>query len=208
MLQRCVVGDQLLDLVLGEIPDPQLAARRHVPCHRAQLPGHEPRQGRLTVAVSTQKRDPVIGIDPEIQLREHGRVGHIADSCIIGHDQWRAQFVRVGEIKPQGRIFHGGGNRFHPCQSFHAALGLFGRVGLIAPAIHIGLQLGALVFLAPPHGLDLAQTLGTLPFEGVVPARVQRRLAALHMQNVIGDIVQQISLMTDDDHGGGIGPQE
>jgi hypothetical protein len=54
----------------------------------------------------------------------------------------------------------------------------------------------------------LDQALGTLLFKAVVIARIERQLAALKMQDVVDDVVQQIPLMADDDQRAGIGFQE
>ena len=78
-------------------------------------------------------------------------------------------------------------------------------VRLVAPAIHIGLQLLAafLLFLARRFGLRLA--LAPLAFELFIIAGIERRLAACHVKDVARDSVQEIALMADDDQARPVG---
>ena len=56
MLERSLVGHELLDLMLGEVADAQFAAANECTAHRLKLAGEQPRQGRLAVAVAAYQR--------------------------------------------------------------------------------------------------------------------------------------------------------
>ena len=55
---------------------------------------------------------------------------------------------------------------------------------------------------------ELDDPLGALPLECVIATGIEGDLPALHMKDVVGDIVQQVTLMADDHRRGGIGLQE
>ena len=92
------------------------------------------------------------------------------------------------------------GDRLHFGEEFQARLRLarFRRLG--AEAVDEGLQMFALLFLllGALDGEELR--LAPLLFEGGVVALIERQLSPLEMQNMRGDVVEQIAVMTDDDH--------
>src|SRR3546814_5182312 len=73
-----------------------------------------------------------------------------------------------------------------------ARLRLFGGRGAGRIARDIVLQLGALDVLIGLCRRQLRHPLGALALERIVPAGIKRQLAALQMQDVIDDIVQEI----------------
>src|SRR4029078_7606995 len=73
VLKRRLAGDQLLDLMLGEIADAQLAARHERTTHRLELPGEKTRERGLAVAVAADQCDAVVRIDAHIEKRQHPR---------------------------------------------------------------------------------------------------------------------------------------
>src|SRR3546814_5954031 len=79
-----------------------------------------------------------------------------------------------------------------------ARLRLFGGQGAGRIARDIVLQLGALDVLIGLCRRQLRHPLGALALERIVPAGIKRQLAALQMQDVIDDIVQEIALVADD----------
>ena len=72
MLQRRIIGIKLLHLILGEIAHAQLARRVLAAGHGGKLPGEQPRQRGLAVAVAAEQRQPVIRIQPQVDLLENG----------------------------------------------------------------------------------------------------------------------------------------
>ena len=71
MLQRAVLGPQLLDLMLGEIADPQLGRADHLAGERRELAGEQLGEGRLAVAVGAEQRDPVVRVEAQIEAVQH-----------------------------------------------------------------------------------------------------------------------------------------
>ena len=62
VLERCLVGHKLLDLMLGEIADAQLAACHERACHRLKLTCEKACERGLAVSVPPDERDAVVGI--------------------------------------------------------------------------------------------------------------------------------------------------
>ena len=208
MLERGVRPIEFLDLILGEVTDLHLARRRHIAIHRGKLRRKQPCQRRLAVAVAPQQRNPVVGVEPQVQLLQDRLLRRIADRCHVERDQRRLQFRRRREIERQGRIFRHFRDGLHPRQGLLPRLRLFGGRGPGGIAGDIVLQLGALVFLRRARRRQLRHPFGALRLECVVTARIQHCLATLKMQDVIDDIVQQVAFMADHHHRRAITFQE
>ena len=143
VLQRRVVAVQFLDLILGEVTDLHLARGVHLAGHRRELRGEQARQRGLAVAVAAEQRDPVVGIDPQVELLEDDGLA-IADRGEVERDQRRAQFARVGEVEAQAGIVGERGDRLHLGEHLGARLRLLGGRGAGRVAGDIILQPGAL----------------------------------------------------------------
>ena len=104
----------------------------------------------------------------------------------------------LGKSKLQRRIVEQFGDRLHPRQRLGARLRLLGGRGAGAVAGDIILQLLALGLLLGARRGELRLALGALPLERVIAARVERQLAAIEMQDVVDDIVEEIALVADD----------
>jgi hypothetical protein len=105
----------------------------------------------------------------------------------------------IGKAEGKRRIVDHLRDRRHPGDRLQAALSLLRLAGLGAPAIGEGLQLLALgdLLLARRHLLGLP--FRPLPLERVVAARVKRQLAAIEVEDVVDDIVEEVALVADDD---------
>ena len=207
MLQGRVVGIEFLDLILGEIADPHLARRVHVAFHRRQLRGEQAGQRRLAVAVAAQQRDPVVRVDAQVQPLQDRGFG-ITDACQIQRDQRRAQLVGIGKVEGQRRVVRHLGDGLHLGQHLGTALCLLGGRGAGRVARDIVLQLGALRVLIRLGGGELRHPLGPLALERVVTARIERHLAALEVQDMVDDIVQEVALVADQQDRRAIGFEE
>ena len=160
--------------MLGEIADAQFAAANECTAHRLELAGEQPRQCGLAVAVAADQRDAVVGIDAQIEPRQDRLVRRIADRGIVEHDERRPQLLRAWKIEDDGGILGRGRDRLQLGERLQAALRLARGVRLVAPAIHIGLQLLGLRFLRGARGFRLRLALGALLAEGVIVAGVER----------------------------------
>ena len=99
MLQRGIVAVQFLDLILREIAHAHLARRAHLPFHRRQLRREQSRQRRLAIAVAPQQRDPVIGVNPQVQPLQYRLALGIADTREVQRHQGRFQFIGAWKVK-------------------------------------------------------------------------------------------------------------
>src|SRR3546814_5287040 len=91
--QGGIAAVEFLDLILGEIADAHLARRGHGAVLGLQLRREQPRERRLPVAVAAEQRDAVVGVDPQVEAREHRRTRRITDAREVERDQRRLQFV-------------------------------------------------------------------------------------------------------------------
>ena len=207
MFQRRVGDVQFLHLILGEIANLHLGRALHLPFHRRELRRDQAGQRRLAVAVAAQQRQPVVRVDAQIDPAQDRRVA-IADRRHVHGDQRRAQFGRAGEAERQRGVFDRRRNRLHPRQRLGARLGLFRSGCARGVARDIILQFLPLGLLLDPRRFKLGQAFGPLPLECVIATGIEGDLAALQMQDIIDDVVEQVALMTDDDHRAPIGFQE
>ncbi len=207
MVERGIVAVELLDLILGEIADAHLARGVHRAVHRLELRGEQPRERGLTVTVATEQRDAVVGIEPEVEPLEH-RLGAVADRRHVERDQRRAKFVRAREIEMQARIVEQLGDRLHPGERLDSALRLLRGRGAGGVAGDIILELLAFGLLFRARRGELRLALGALALERVVAARIERQLAAIEVEDVIDDVVEEIALVADDHDRRGIRLEE
>ena len=96
MLQRRLVELELVHLVLREIADAQLRGRDLPPAHRRQPVGEKLRQRRLPLPVLPEERDPVVLVDPQIQVAQD-RPPVIPDAHVLQPDDRRRQLLRLRE---------------------------------------------------------------------------------------------------------------
>ena len=207
VLERRFVAVQLLHLILGEVSDLHLARGVHGAIHRRQLGGEQAREGGLAVAVAAEQRDAVVGVEAQVEALEDRRVV-VTDAGEVERDERRAQLVRRREIEAERGVVDELGDGLHLAQHLGAALRLLrgGSAGGVAGDVI--LQLLALGLLLGTRGGDLRLALGTLALERVVAAGIKRQLAALEVEDVVDDVVEEVALVADEQNGGGIGLQE
>ena len=111
MFERRVLAVQLLDLILGEIADAQLAGRGHRAFHRRQLGGEQAGERGLAVAVAAEQGDAVVRVEAQVEAREDRLAGRVADRGHVERDQRRLQLGGAREIEAQARILGDRGDR-------------------------------------------------------------------------------------------------
>lgn len=91
----------------------------------------------------------------------------------------------------------GGTNPFHPLKRLDSALGLagFGRFG--AETVNILLQVCNLLLLLLIAGLLQHQLFSPLPLKITISATVQTQLPLFDMQDVIHRVIQELTVMRD-----------
>ncbi len=203
VLKGRFLGPQLVHLVLGKVPHAQLARPRHPPPHRRQPPGDQLRQRRLALAVPPQQRDPVVLVQPQVELLQHGRAV-IADGRAFHRHDGRRQLLGRRKAEHMPRRFLGRGDRRHLLQHLDARLRLPGLRRLGLEPVHEGLQVRApgvlLLGLGRLHGALLGAGAG----KGVVAPRPQRQLAVVQMQDRPHRAVQEAAVVADDEDRMGI----
>ena len=79
MRRGAVICHQIIDLVLGEKPDAKFRAAVHDARHRRQSARDQSCKRRLAIAVSAKKADPVLTVEPEVEVPQHREAVNIAD---------------------------------------------------------------------------------------------------------------------------------
>ena len=118
------VGPHFLDLMLREKSAGELSRPGHAPSDRRQAPGEQTRQCCLAVAVGAEQRDAVVGVEPQIEPRQHRFSRDIADRGPLERDQRRVQLRRIRKDDPRRRLFGRQSDRLQPGQRLEPALGL------------------------------------------------------------------------------------
>ena len=176
-----------------------------MPRHRRQPAADQLGEGRLAVAVRPEKPDPVVVGEGEVDARQHDPVA-IAGADLLHRDDRRAELL--GDRRPferqDGLVDHRR-DRLHPGQHLEARLGLgrLGRAG--AETVDEGLQVGAPLLLLLQRLALKRLLLAALALEAGVAAGPKRELAAVEMQDVVGDVVEQVAVVADDDDRRGAG---
>ena len=196
MFQRRIRRIQFLDLILREIADGQLARLVDRALLRFELAGEQPGQRGLAVAVPPQQGGTVVGVEAHVEAGQDDIVA-IADGRVVERDQRRFQFGGTRKMKTERRIVDRRGNRLHPRQRLDPALRLLRAVRLGPPAGDEGFQLLALGDLLFARGGELRLSFGSLLFEGIIAAGIERGRAVLQMQDMVDDIVEQIAFVAD-----------
>ena len=83
----------------------ELSRPGHAPSDRRQAPGEQTRQCCLAVAVGAEQRDAVVGVEPQIEPRQHRFSRDIADRGPLERDQRRVQLRRIRKDDPRRRLF-------------------------------------------------------------------------------------------------------
>ena len=132
---------------------------------------------------------------------ENHRLVAVAGFDMIQADQRERQLGRRRELDPElalGAHRLGAGQLGQP---LHPRLRLLGLGGLGLEAVDEALQVGALGLLLVVGNLLLAQLLGALALEVGIAAHVQLGPAAVQVQGMGGDVVQELAVMRDQQQG-------
>ena len=197
--KRRLVELELVHLVLGEIPHSQLRGRHLPPAHRRQPVGQELRQRRLPLPVLPEERDPVVLVDPQIQVAQD-RPPVIPDRHLLQPDDRRRQLLRLGKVERRHLVLDYRGDRLHPLQRLDPALRL-PRLRRLGPeAIDEGLHVRPRRVLLALLGDELLQPRPPRVLESVVRALVEHELPPVEVQDRPHRPVQEIPVVADDEH--------
>ncbi len=191
----------LVKLMLREEADLELARFLHLPGFGFEPAGDQLGEGRLAIAVGTQKRDAVIHVDAQIQVAQHRLAGRIADRAPLHRDDGGGEFLARLEGEARRMFLDNADDGLHLLQHLEAALRLPGLRCLGAETINEGLQMFALGFLLARHPGEKLHLLAPGLFEEGVVTGIFDELRLVEMRDLGHHIVQQVLVMADDDEG-------
>jgi hypothetical protein len=199
VVERGLVGVELVELVLGEIADAELRGAGNAAAHGGELAREELRERRLPLPVAPQKRDAVVLVDAEVEFSQDRRAA-VADRRGVEVDDRGRQLLGLGEGEgAQRRLLRAGDGR-ELLQHLETRLGLRGLRRLGAEPVDEALQMRAarllLLGLRRLHGEPGRAGRG----EGVVGALVERELAVLEVEDCVHGAVQEAPVVGDDEH--------
>ena len=163
---------------------------------------------RFAVAVLAEERDPVVVIDPEVEIAQHGALRLVARGSAFETDERACKLLGGSrEDERHDALFDLRGDWRHPRKRLDAALRLCSFRCLRPEPIDEGFDALAFVVL-----LLLELCLEALPltpgrFEGIVAAGINRELAALEMKDRADRAVEQVAIVADDQDGVGVAAQ-
>ena len=186
--------------MLGEIAGFEFPGAAHPAVQAIEPSRQQLDQGRFAVAVGAEERDPVLHVDTEIEVPQHGFPA-VADGNPVHGDQRRRRGIRIGKFERGGALLHDRGDGFHPRQHFEAALGLTGLGGLGPEPVDEGLDAALFRQLPGAKAGFPGQPFPAGFLERVIAAAVSGELPAVQMNDPVGDLVQEGSLVADHHQG-------
>ena len=204
MVHRRLALMQRLHRVLGEVTDAQVRVRHAVAGHRRQFAHQRLHQRGLARAVGAEQADALARLQAEADIVQDHRIGPITGFDVVQADQRERQLGRLGELDAELAL---GAHRLGAGQlgqALHAALRLRRLGGLGLEAVDEALQVGALGLLLLVGDLLLAQLLGALALKIGVAAGIQLGAAAVQVQGVGGDVVEELAVVRDQQQRAGI----
>ena len=198
VLERALLGHQILDLVLGEEADLETAGADQLAGHGLQPAGDQLGEGRLAVAVAAEQRDAVVGVEAQGEAGQHGLLA-IADPGALHGDHRRGRDAAGGEGEADLGLDQRLGDRLHALEHLDPALRLAGLAGLVAEAVDEGLDVGALGRLPLARLLRQDHPLAAGALEPVVAARVEGELPAFEMTGLLRHRVEKVAVVADQD---------
>ena len=122
VLQRRLVDVQLIHLMLGEIADAQFDGAVDPALACLKFARQQLGKRGFSFAIAAQKGDPVVLVDPQGQLAQHGRAA-IADGGAFHVDDRRRQLFGLGEGEDRPSCASSRrGDRRQLLQHLHAAI--------------------------------------------------------------------------------------
>ena len=133
--------------MLRKIARHQFARPKQLPTHRRKFAREQFRQGRFAVAVLAQKRNPVIGIEPQAKPAQDRLAGLIANRSMLHRDKRGIGFFRFGDADGRDMLVERDAHRSQLFQHLDAALRLARFRSLGPETVHERLQMLARGFL-------------------------------------------------------------
>src|SRR5262249_5565329 len=146
VIDRRRPGIELLELVLGEVADREVARSDALAGQGRDRAGEQLDQRRLAGAVRAEQGNAIAGIERQAHAVEH-TPGCIAGGDVVEAQQRRRQRSRLAELERDRRGCADRRDVDHALERLDAALRLARLAGLGAKAIDEALQVGTLALL-------------------------------------------------------------
>ena len=143
------------------------------------------------------QRDPIVGVEPQIEPRQHRLARGVADARPFEGDQRRARARRVGKGYSRRRFAGGEHHRLEPGQRLQPALRLARLRRLGAKAVDKGLQPLALVGLLSRQNVEPPRVFAPHAQERVEAPGIGGQLALFEMQRHRRHRVQHAAVVAD-----------
>ncbi len=184
VLQRRLVGSQLLELVLREIADHEPVACEASSRERRQFTGDGLDQRRLACAVGAEQPEACARLQCELQVLDDRRPARITERRVLERQQRRRRAFGWRDLEVERRIDVCRGDALQAIERLEAALRLPCLAGLGTEARDEPVDVGDLALLALEHRLLDGQSCRALLLERRVVARVEREPAPLDVRDV------------------------
>src|SRR5690606_4897318 len=204
--ERRIIHSQLLELVLSEVTDLEIARLDAPAFARFELASQELHQGRLAGAVAPEQRDAVAGLNAHADRAQYDAVS-ISDRLLFQRQQCTGQFLRWQESEFDERVAVRRDNSLHTRERLHAALRLTRLARLGAKALDKSHDMPDLALLPLVHGLLLRELRGTLFLEGGVVAGVSLHLALLDVHDTVDCAIEELAIVRDHEQRAAIAAQ-
>lgn len=169
---------QLVDVVLREARDAQLAVARHGARLRLQLAQDELQQGTLADAVRADDRDAAAGVHREVHPLEQRLIGAVPERHVVDLQDGDAKRARVRELELPLGIVVDLLQDVHPLQGLDARLDEGRALGVVPELVDERLDVLPLRLRVLRGALPMPPLLGARPLERVVVAPVEVELPA------------------------------
>src|SRR5690606_18669512 len=192
--ERRVVRAQLLELMLGEVADAQIARFSPFAFARFELAREQFHQRRLTRSVATEQRDAIPRLNRHADRAQHDAVA-ISDGLLLEREKRPRQLLRRQERELERRVDMRGRDALHPFERLHATLRLACLARLRAEALDEAHHVLDLALLALVHRLLLRELRRALLFERRVIARVDLRLTVLEVHDAAHGTIEELAIV-------------
>src|SRR6185437_16557843 len=122
---RALIRVQLVELMLREIRDLELARTYKLAVLRLEAVGEELREGGFAVAVRAEERDAVVFVDAKVEFFQDRFSRLVADGNLVEHDDRRGkEFLRRANGNRRARFLDLSRERLHLGERLDARLRL------------------------------------------------------------------------------------
>ena len=204
VLQRRLARPQLLQLMLGEVPDHQPVAFETAARERCELAGNRLDQRGLAGAIGAQQSQPCAGLQSKLQVLED-RTARVAQRGVLQREQRRRRAPGRRDLEIEWRIHVRGCHALEPVERLETALRLPGLAGLGAEAGDETTDVGDLALLTLEHRLLHGEPSGALLFERRVVARIKNELSCLDVRDVRDAGIEEVAIVRYHEQGAAIG---